>query len=251
MSTLSQTRGYSMLADYLPARIKSVLRRIKHRPLHRPDVKLPWVMLGSDYGGWPMVPSLTPDNPLVFSFGVGRDITFDLAVIERFGARVHAFDPTPKSLEWISTQEPPQSLIFHPVGIAGVDGEVAFHPPENDAYVSFSAQTASGGSTIPEPVYASVRSLSSLTAEFGFPDVVKMDIEGFEYEVIEDLLAGDFRPHHLLVEFHHRMYGIADQATLDQVARLRQDGYEVFYVADAGHEYGLVHSSVLERTQQV
>ena len=30
---------------------------------------------------------------MVYSFGVGQDISWDLAMIERFGVTVHAFDP--------------------------------------------------------------------------------------------------------------------------------------------------------------
>jgi len=33
---------------------------------------------------------------VVYSLGIGEDISFDLALIEKYGARVHAFDPTPK-----------------------------------------------------------------------------------------------------------------------------------------------------------
>jgi hypothetical protein len=72
------------------------------------------------------------------------------------------------------------------------------------------------------------------------PDVVKMYIEGFEYDVIADLLAGDVRPRQLLIEFHHDMYGFQKSGTLEAVRDLRSAGYRLFYVSDVGREYGFV-----------
>ena len=42
-----------------------------------------------------------------------------------------------------------------------------------------------------------------------YPDVIVMDIEGFEVDVIEDLLLGNNRPDHqpiILFEIHERLY---------------------------------------------
>jgi len=35
-----------------------------------------------------------------------------------------------------------------------------------------------------------------------------MDIEGAEYEVIDDLIASGIRPKQILVEFHHRFKNV-------------------------------------------
>jgi hypothetical protein len=68
-----------------------------------------------------------------------------------------------------------------------------------------------------------------------------MDIEGFEFEVLDDLLNSQIRPRFLLVEFHHTHYGIAREKTLESVKRLREQQYEIYWVSDAGFEYGFVH----------
>ena len=51
--------------------------------------------LGSVYGGWKVPVDILSRNPMVYSLGIGDDMTFDLAVIERLDAEVFAFDPTP------------------------------------------------------------------------------------------------------------------------------------------------------------
>jgi FkbM family methyltransferase len=228
------------------AQLKAVARRILRPPLHAAEVRLPHKVLGTDYGGWPLLTEHTPHSPLVFAFGVGEDISFDLAAIEQFGATVHAFDPTPRCRAWVERQTLPAAFHFHPIGLAAEDGEAEFFAPEKDVNVSFSAQPGPQ-SDRSLAVTAPVKRLSTIIAELGtaMPDVLKMDIEGFEYGVLDDMIASDLRPAQLLVEFHHRMYDIPNQRTLDQIERLRAAGYRIFHVADSGHEYGLVHQRVI------
>jgi FkbM family methyltransferase len=228
------------------SQLKSIARRIMRPPLHHADVQLPFRLLGSDYGGWPLLTEFTPANPLIYAVGVGEDISFDLAAITQFGATVHAFDPTPRSGAWIAQQTLPDSFHFHGIGLAAEDGEAEFFAPEKDINVSFSAQPAPS-SDRGQAVRAAVKRLSTIIADLGtaVPDVLKMDIEGFEYAVLDDLVASDLRPGQLLVEFHHRMYGIANQRTEGQVEKLRTAGYRLFHVSESGHEYGFVHERLL------
>lgn len=203
-------------------------------------------MLGTSYGGWPLLTEETPPNPLIFSFGVGEDISFDLQAIDRVGATVHAFDPTPRSRHWIAQQSLPPSFHFHPIGLSSEDGEAVFFPPAVETHVSFSAQPAARADQN-LAVHAPVKRLSSIVSSLGtrMPDVVKMDIEGFEYQVLDDLIEGTLRPAQLLIEFHHRMYDIPVKRTIDQIEKLRSIGYRIFHVSESGHEYGLVHQAAL------
>lgn len=228
-------------------RLKSILRRVARPPLHKPEVVLDYTFLGTDYGGWPLLDRQTVGSPLVYAFGVGEDISFDLGAIHRFGARVMAFDPTPRCGVWISQQTLPAGFAFHPIGLADHDGEAQFFAPEKAVNVSFSSQPAK----LSDPqlaVTAPVKRLETIVSELGggAPDVVKMDIEGFEYGVLRDLAAGALRPGQLLIEFHHGMYGIDNDRTREAVEDLRRIGYRLFYVSDSGHEYGFVHASLLQ-----
>ena len=218
--------------------MKSVLRHIVRPLLHRPDLQCAFEVLGTEYGGWPVVNGAVSSDHIAYSFGVGEDISFDRALIAKTGCRVWAFDPTPKSQAWISGQTLPREFHFTPVGVSATDGEVTFYPPANTEYVSYSV--APGLDQTRKPIVAPVRRLSTLMAENGHDhiDILKMDVEGFEYDVIDDLLAGTIRPHHLLIEFHHGMYGIAREKTVKAVRDLRRNGYRLFYVSATGREYG-------------
>ena len=73
----------------------------------------------------------------------------------------------------------------------------------------------------------------------GHVDLLKMDIEGFEYEVIDDMIAEVTLPTCLLVEFHH--FQCQDpSATRSAVERLQSAGYSLFWVSDLGAEYGFL-----------
>jgi hypothetical protein len=52
------------------------------------------VYLGNVDTSWPVCPEALLDRRLVYSFGVGQDVSFDLELIRRFRATIHPFDPT-------------------------------------------------------------------------------------------------------------------------------------------------------------
>ena len=48
---------------------------------------------GSEYGGFYVYDDCLSPDSIVLSFGVGKDITFDLELIDKIGLPVYAFDP--------------------------------------------------------------------------------------------------------------------------------------------------------------
>ena len=110
---------------------------------------------------------------------------FDLALIERFGLTVHGFDPTPRVAEWLQNNPPPDALKFYPLGLAWTDGELQFAAPTEAQAVS--------GTVVPSAladqttVAIPVARLETMMRDLGHDhlDVLKMDIEGAEYAVLE------------------------------------------------------------------
>lgn len=196
--------------------------------------------IGSDYGGWVVASGpLRAVRPVVLSFGLGDDISFDQDMISRYGAQVYAFDPTDESLAWLSRQPLPKQMRVYPIGISNTDGKQTFTLPEEDRRGNFSAK-ASEGRAIELPVmrYASILSMLGVSRV----DVLKLDIEGSEYEVIPDVLNSAVRPTQLLVEFHHRIHRITVVETLATVRLLRESGYSLFDVSPGGRELSFIRS---------
>jgi len=206
-----------------------------------PEIAVPNRRFGSDYGGWVVC---TDDDlhsrSVVYSVGVGEDVTFDLAMIEAFDCEIFAFDPTPRSANWIKTQVLPPQFRFHPWGLADFDGRQSFAAPDNEHHVSYSAVKPS-----PSSAMCDVCRLTTIMQKLGHAaiDILKMDIEGSEYKVIADLLRGSIRPRQLLVEFHHDMYGIAMDETRNALQILESLGYKIFSIAPTGREYSFIRQS--------
>lgn len=228
---------------------KRLLKQLVGRDLWTwPEVQVPHVRLGSDYGGWVVCASsdLGPGS-IVYSVGVGEDISFDLALIEKFGCEVIAFDPTPKSIAWLKEQRLPDRLQFYPWGLAGTNGYASFQAPRDSRHVSYSLVNDrqdivnNGQSAVKCEVYR----LSTIMNKLGHEklDLLKMDIEGAEYEVIADIKDDSRKPLQLLVEFHHGMYGIAAEKTRFALAQLKRLGYCIFSISPTGREYSFLLDS--------
>lgn len=139
---------------------------------------------GSDYGGWTLLAGSLQADSIVYSFGLGDDISFDLALIEKYGLTLHAFDPTPRSVAWIQRQHLPEGFLFNNVGLASYDGMASFRAPTNACHVSYAMIEAAIEAS--ETITAPVRQLATLMQERGHNriDLLKMDIEGAEYAVL-------------------------------------------------------------------
>jgi FkbM family methyltransferase len=192
--------------------------------------------LGSEGARWCICPDDLSKTSVVYSLGVGEEISFDLELIERFGTRVHAFDPTPRAIQWVQSRIVPDGFIFHSYGVADVDGTCWFLPPKDPGHVSYTVLPRNTiGSAIEAPVYR----LSTIMKMLGHSeiDLLKMDIEGAEYAVLVDLLAGKIRPRQILVEFHHRWPEVGSERTRVAIRGLNGAGYRIFHVSPSGEEY--------------
>jgi FkbM family methyltransferase len=201
------------------------------------QVECATLTLGNPGAAWTFCPDGLSEGSVVYSLGVGEDISFDLDLIRRFGVTVHAFDPTPRSVSWIRAQVLANQFVFHPFGVAAQDGMRPFTPPGNARYVSHTLlqrEPSRGAIEVP------VQRLSTIMRTLGHTRIhlLKMDIEGAEYEVLNDLLDSGLEVEQLLVEFHHRWPEVGIARTQQAIHRLNADGYRIFSVSASGEEYG-------------
>lgn len=210
--------------------------------LIEPELNIPCRYVGSAYGGWTIAtdPLHRVTRPIVLSFGLGDDISFDQEMIKSYRARAFGFDPTPASLRWIAQRGTPAGMEVHAIGIAAFDGEQAFSLPAHETRGNFSSK-GNGGTT----VICQVRRYRTIAEKLELPrvDILKLDVEGSEYDVIPDLLASPLLPLQLLIEFHHRLHNIHVQQTHQSVERIRKAGYSLFAVSPGGQELSFIRST--------
>lgn len=195
------------------------------------------VRIGSHYGGWAIPDDLVERSWICYSGGSGNDISFDLGFIGRYGCVIHAFDPTPSSIEHVKHAASDEDRFrFFPWGLWSEDETIRFYEPDySDS--NFSAVNLHNTDGYFE---ASCRSLQSIMRELGHDriDLLKLDIEGAEYKVLQPIIAGELEPTVLCVEFH-KTNGIGP--AVQSVRQLRSagyravsvDGYDVTFVGPA------------------
>lgn len=226
---LEKTPGYQKKKRFFKRLIGKELRL-------RNDIDIPVVK----DGGWWYAPGQLDADSIVYSLGVGDDIDFDLAVIDKYGVEVHAFDPTPSSVRLMESRNLPKRFVFHPWAVTAHDGTLTFYPRlKKDGTKSQVMYTMiAEDETVDEGIEVPAYSLSTICGKLnhGKIDLMKMDIEGAEYEVLDGLLGSPVKPKQLLVEFHHRFPGIGLEQTANLIARLRDDGFRIFAISEAGRE---------------
>lgn len=221
---------------------------------------------GTKYGGYVYPEPLNlSSQSILYSFGIGEDVSHDVQLAAATGATVHLFDPTPRAIEHMQIvhntlegSNPPTSKRFgggdpaywsyiqgtsinseqlklYPFGIYTKNDELPFYLPKNPEYVS--------GSLVPEGrsstsiLKVPVKDILSITNDLGHsngPDLLKLDIEGVECEVLEQIVhETHFRPTYIAVDFDTARTGPRGvqkvQATL-QI--LKSAGYSILHSDD-------------------
>lgn len=140
--------------------------------------------IGSPYGGWRVPVDIIRPDWIVYAGGVGEDISFDLGLIERFGVKVYAFDPTPRAMRHVATVASDQPKYhFAPIGLWSERKTLRFFAPTNPAHVSHSALNLQATTHFFE---AECWPLLEIAAKHGHKriDLLKIDIEGAEYDTL-------------------------------------------------------------------
>jgi len=186
---------------------------------------------GNKYGGYYVNPSLLNSDSIVYSFGIGEDISFDQTIGEKHNSHIFGFDPTPKALAWIEKQILPEKFRFTQAALGQKSGTAEFHLPKNPDHVSGSLSEQNNVNLL-EKISVEVKSFKDIVLEYGHRhiDILKIDVEGTEYDIMEGILNSGVTIGQILIEFHDRLYPDGQQKTKDTVSLLKKHGYEIFGV---------------------
>lgn len=188
--------------------------------------------LGDEYGGWKICDGASLAGGLVYTIGVGKNIEWDKAMISRFKTKHHGWDPTPSARDFFAAKAPPPHFTFHPEGLGVRDGFVDVKLPVGniDSYTIMKYDKATQEDKV---VSIPVLSLDSMLKKNGHTDlaVLKIDVEGVEFEVIADWARREYRPpaKQILFEFHQRYFKAPEAKTLvpTAISQMASLGFEL------------------------
>jgi FkbM family methyltransferase len=210
-----------------PAKIRSAMRRrVFERGLARLPIEPgpPVVELGSRYGGWKIPDGAVAEAQICYCIGAGGDVSFDLDLIRRYGAVVRAVDPVEAYAVAAMEQgagEPRFSV--RQAALTTRDGPVRMQLHHEPGSKSLSA---AGLYDTDDWIEVDGRTLSSLMREFGDDhiDLLKLDVEGSEYELVPTLDLVGLGVKVFSIQLHHT--GTLAQA-LGLIDDLRRQGYRL------------------------
>lgn len=219
--------------------VKKIYRILKRKDFwYTADISCQNKFLGSAYGGWWMAQTDFTTEDIVLSFGLGEDISFDLGIIENYGCQVYGFDPTPKSITYLKSLSLPSNFILKEYGLGAKDDMADFFLPTNEEHVSGSVLEHEGQGT---KVSVPLKSMKTLLKELGINKniaILKMDIEGAEYDIIKSLFPLPVKIDQILVEYHHFFSNVSNDETINSIKLLNDNGYYLFNID--GYNYSFI-----------
>ena len=135
------------------------------------------------------------------------------------------------------------NLRFFPIGLAAEPGMVEFSPPTDPVEGSYSI--AQDGI---EKVSFECWDLPTIMSENGDSsiDLLKMDIEGFEYDIVDRFLAQRIPIRQLCIEFHP---WLKPRRTFKTIAKLHKAGYRIIHKHRGDHTFLMKESRYRELLQ--
>lgn len=184
---------------------------------------------GDEYDGYSIYIKNLNNTSIIYSFGIGENLKFSEVIIKELKCNVYAFDPTPKSINYVRNHNliNDNRFNFYPVGLADYDGVAQFHLPKNDDFVSGSIDKWDGVKN--DSIEVEVKKLQTIMNELGHKkiDILKMDIEGTEFSIFEDIVNSNIDVKQICVEVHDRFYYDGIKRLKEMRKKMRMAGFSL------------------------
>jgi FkbM family methyltransferase len=176
----------------------------------------------------------------ILCFGLGSNMTFEGELAKYLNATVHCFDPTEQALKLSERYIGDRTdLILYPWGISDKDEIIKFYLNTVPGMGSLSIENLSYGEYYVE---AQVYSLKTICEKVGMDkvDFLKIDVEGAEYGVIDDLAKQEIEVDQFALEFDQPM---PPWRTMAAFEKLYSVGY--YPVSNWGLNWLFIHERIL------
>ena len=183
--------------------------------------------LGTEYGGWIIPTNIKLDeHSIVYSAGVGEDISFDLLLSNKYNSNIILIDPTEKAnkhfretidyyknkkpftgniqkdyYEKISNIQPNlEKFVYLYIGLWNKLDKLKFYKQHNRDYVSQSLIDGMFGNDYDVVIVDTIKNIME-KLNHQHIDLLKLDIEGAEINVLDKMFNDNIFPRYICVEF--------------------------------------------------
>jgi FkbM family methyltransferase len=179
--------------------------------------------------------------PVVIDAGCSYEADFSLLMIKKYGAKAYAIDPTRKHATCLERLAENHSgrFVFLPLAVAASDGILTFHESksnESGSLMNDHKNMREGEITSYQVKAVTLPTLLSTIGEKKI-DILKLDIEGAEYDLLKSVTKDDLQPFvQIFIEFHHHAiprYSVEETKRLEK--KICGYGFSSFSLDD--HNY--------------
>ena len=211
--------------------------------------------LGTIYGGWTLPKDIElNENSVVYSAGVGEDVSFDMLLSDKYKCNIMLIDPTKRAkkhyeevvhyyekVKWKMTGDIQKDYygIMYPLkpdltkvtyvdkGLWDEKTTLKFYKQDNEQYVSQSLIEGLFGDNYDEVEVDTLKNIMEKNNHKNI-DILKLDIEGAEINVLENMLNENIFPKYICVEFDLYLKGKdKDNKTQKTINKLKLHNYEI------------------------
>ncbi len=182
--------------------------------------------------------SIINADSIVYSLGVGTQIDFDIELESRFGCKIHMFDPTPVSIEYMKGYTKP-NFVFYPIGIWKEPTTFKFYKHKwggsssiietENSVLDFEAECITIQQAMTQNSHSRI-------------DLIKIDIEGAGLEVFKSMLEVGVFPKQVVIELERNLSDdvskqISNLSSIMKLIEQVKDKYHIKRLPQTGVKY--------------
>jgi FkbM family methyltransferase len=187
--------------------------------------RMPIIRLGNE-AGWSLDIQGLNSKSFVISAGAGYDISFELDLVSRSGCSLVLLDPSPTGCETVSKVQLPSGMFFEPMALSDQVGRLLLAKPLKNSEGSWRIPTNGNVDEMPCTTITEIMMQHSVEVL----DLLKIDIEGFEYQVLEDVIRHQIPVRQICVEIHQgREFKKTRYDRWKLIFKLYKSGYRIIH----------------------
>ena len=212
------------------------------------------------------------ENSIIYCIGAGEDISHDIEIAHKLNSNVYIYDPTPRAIDHVNyiknlfngstelienirygggdlnylknmlnNKISSNKIFFYPFGLYTKNNTLKFYKPSNNEYVSHSLVEGMKSDNF---IYVEVKDLLTMMKDnnHNHIDLLKIDVEGSECDIIDNMINNNIFPKYLSVDFDLGFHGekIKDiKRVNDTISKLQINGYIILHHDGSDYSFTL------------